>query len=214
MFARHVGLRHINGDIVIESFNRYRFDWVLGFGADHLEPTRLRSYVHKFVELVFLREAKVKGLLPALPAILSRPQENSHFLDSVERSMCDLELLAYTSVVVGCVYPGHDAPIFREMVFSSQLSMWGIPLPGCPQCGNHQVRAVQDRVRRKGKHTSFSVRCHGCTLRTDGPGVGCPEGIVSVAGTDPQDTRFFWKPLHLPSPWLGHKWRLKKAPHD
>jgi hypothetical protein len=170
---------------------------------------RLLSYVHRFVELVFLREADATGTLPALPGRVVGPQGNSRFLDSLERSMGDPELLAYSSVVAGSVHSGHDSPIFREMVFSSHLSMWGIPLPACPQCGNHQVRVV-DRNHRKGK--CFSVRCHGCKLRTGSAGVCRPEGVVPVAGTNPQNTQLFWKPLHLSSPWLGHTWRTKGDP--
>jgi hypothetical protein len=189
---------------------RYNLDWVLGFAAEEVESDLLYIWLHKFVELVFLREADTQGMLPAIPSSIRHLQSKSRILDSVERAMCVRELLTYSSVVLIHVPPGQDGAVTYELVYSSQMCKWGMPLPGCPNCGNHHVIAFSEhRGHRRGKDGDFViVRCRGCGWRTAGTGPCRPDAIVPV-GRNPQETHYFWKPLDLESPWVGHQWRPK-----
>jgi hypothetical protein len=187
---------------------RRRLNWILGFGAEEISPLKLTVRLPTFVELVFLREADQEGSLEAYPSSIrhSHPGK-SRFLESVQDSFCYQTLLADTSIIAMNQPRGHKIPLIRELVFSSQMSMWGIPLPECPTCGNHQVRANSGKVNR-GKSNFVTLKCHGCGATTKGKGVQRPPGVEEIPGSSSQDVGYYWKQMEVKSPWSGHTWRV------
>jgi len=166
-----------------------------------------------FLELVFLREADQEGCLRVYPASIRHcVGGKSRFLESVQDAFSYQTLLVDTSVIAMNQPHGHQKPLFRELVFSSQMSMWGIPLPECPTCGNHQVRANPGKInygkKKSNKNCDFvTLKCHGCGLTTKGKGVQRPQGVDEIQGSCSQDVGYFWKKLDVKSPWSGHTWR-------
>jgi len=190
---------------------RNHLDWILGFGAHEINARKLLFRLPKFVELVFLREADQHGHLQVFPSSIrhSTPGK-SRFLESVQDTMCFQHVLTNTSVIAMSRPHGFQMPLIRELVFSSQMSMWGIPLPDCPTCGNHQVRANQRKImdgKAKRKEDVVTVKCHGCGSTTKGKGVRCPQDVEEIRGSGTEDVRYYWKQLHVKSPWEGHSWR-------
>jgi hypothetical protein len=187
------------------------FDWILGFGAIQINTKRLDFWLPKFVELVFLREADKRGMLHAFPSSVRHLERKDRLSNAVERTLGVRELLTHTSVIA--IRMKNEGLVEEELVYSSQFCYWGIPLPECPNCGNHNVRAVtsQRHVKKekktKKKRDLVTVRCHGCNSRTKGTGVGCPSGVRPVGRSDGERARYFWKPLRLPSPWSSHEWK-------
>jgi hypothetical protein len=191
----------------INTRRRRHFDWILGFGADKLYLGKLQFWLHKFVELVFLREADPEGILPVTHASINDLKPGrSRFLDSVQRAFCMEELLLYTSVITFSMPQRELRPLVQELVFSTPMFQWGIPLPACPNCGNHNVRAVKEQVNGE----RVTVKCHGCGSQTKGKPINRPQGIQEILGYGNKENRYFWKPMDIISPWLGHKWRPKR----
>jgi hypothetical protein len=157
-----------------------------------------------------LREADSRGfLLDTCASIRPSDKEDNRFLDSVKRTLCVEELLGYTSVLAVYIPPGREQPEVQELVYSSTMSLWGIPLPDCPRCGNHNVRAMPGRHARHGNDFLATVKCLGCQFATKGRGVKCPQELRAISTYHGDRTEYFWKPLHMVSPWLDHQWRPK-----
>jgi hypothetical protein len=188
------------------TINRGCFDWVLGFGTTQLNAQRLDFWLPSFAELSFLREADKHGNLPALLSSIRHSEPVDRFLNAVQRTLGVRELLTYTSVIA--IRKQNSALIEEEMVYSSQFSYWGMPLPECPNCGNHNVQAIPGQEHKKIKNLVI-VRCHGCKASTKGIGIGRPVGVREVAKSTTGRVKYYWKPLRLESPWVGHRWRYK-----
>jgi hypothetical protein len=45
----------------------------------------------------------------------------------------------------------NSAVIKEEMVYSLQFSYWVMPLPECPNCGNHNIQAIAEQEHKKFK---------------------------------------------------------------
>ena len=177
---------------------RQDINWILGFGAEHSLAEKLEHSLYKFVELVFLRETNADGKIPAsLGRNAYKPAKNC-FLDSVIHSLCTRQLLNYSSVVV--VQPRNGYAVVQELVFSSMYDAWGCNLPACPNCGNQNVRAVENGP------SSVVVKCGSCLLRTKGQGIRRPKELVAVNGYSLASNRYFWKPLNMQSLWDNHEW--------
>jgi hypothetical protein len=185
------------------------FDWVLGFGATQLNTQRLNFWLPHFAELSFLREADERGKVPVLLSSIRHLESKDRFLNAVQRALGVRELLTYTSLVT--IQRESSVVVEEEMVYSSQFGYWGMPLPECPKCGNHGVRATArlqgTEDHGKKKNEVVFVRCHGCKSSTKGDGVSRPAGVRPVAESYHGQGNYFWKPLRLGCPWAGHRWR-------
>ena len=190
---------------------RRRLNWILGFGAEEISPLKLAVRIPTFVELAFLREADEEGHLQVYPASIRHCDSGkSRFLDSVQDSFSYQTLLVDTSVIAMNQPHGHNVPLIQELVFSSQMSMWGIPLPECPTCGNHQVRANPGKIchGKSNKNGDFvTLKCHGCGATTKGNGVQRPPGVEEIPASSSLDVGYYWKRWDVKSPWSGHAWR-------
>jgi hypothetical protein len=184
------------------------FDWVVGFGAEQLNPSRIAAVLPKFVELVFLRgfkevdEDKHRDSSSST-ARHNKPLPGWHVKDSVFRSLCNEDTLTYTSVVLAGG-SSEDAPFIQELVSSNQFNPWGYPVPSCPECGNIHVRATKNR-----ETGATTIKCHGCHRTTKGAGVQRPDYVQEVRGYDLEHDRFFWRPLLSVSPWDNHVWKKR-----
>ena len=193
---------------VIQGLHRTALHWILTFGAEELAITMLSSWIPKFVEMVFLREADPSGLLPAIPASIRYHQgEKDRFLDSVHVALCCKELLVHTTIIAASRPAGETNVLIRELTFSSTMSFWGIPLPGCPECGNTFVRAIGNQNHGRGKEGFVIVKCDSCKRFTRGKGVERPSGVEEIPSERGNSGRFFWKLLDVRSPWDDHKWK-------
>ena len=159
--------------------------------------------------MVFLQEADSQGFLLATDASIRQSDKGTNlFLDSVKHTLCLRELLVYTSIIAIYIPPGLSLPVARELVHSSPMCLWGVPLPSCPQCGNHNVRARQrDMV---GNELLATVKCFGCQNRTWGKGAKRPQGLKTITTYNGKTEEYFWKPLNMVSPWSEHRWRPKR----
>jgi hypothetical protein len=181
-------------------------DWILGFGSDEgYSAQRLcNTQLMKFAELAFLRKLPRGGPISHPSSIRQTANDGTALMDSITRALCIRELLWSSSVIIIRPSTSGKASQVEELVFSTQRSPWGFPLPGCPSCGNHNVAAKQ----LKESTAYITLRCSGCNRTTDGKGATRPKDVVPLRSSPYGfHDRYFLKPLHLASPWMEHTWR-------